>query len=79
VEKYGNSVEELIGKNIFELVHPEDQKKARYHINERRTGNRRTKSFEIRFRTKYRAPVPFGIGSMGVKMQSFLLWRQRVI
>jgi len=73
VEKYGYTIEELIGKNIFELVHPEDRGKARYHVNERRSGNRRTQSFEVRLLTKHRVPVSFEIRSKEVAMESFFM------
>ncbi len=48
IKDYGYTPEELIGRSIFEIVHPEDRKKAIYRVNERRTGERKTKSFEIR-------------------------------
>ncbi len=32
VTKYGYSTEELIGKDIFEWIHPEDRKKALHRI-----------------------------------------------
>lgn len=48
VKNYGFSPEELIGKNILDLVHPDDRPKASYRINERRTGLRSTKSLEVR-------------------------------
>ncbi len=48
VTNYGYEREELIGKSIFTIIHPDDRKKAKYHINERRTDERATKSFELR-------------------------------
>jgi PAS domain S-box-containing protein len=71
VEDYGYSTEELIGKNMLDLVHPDDREKAIYRINERRTGDRRTKSFEIRLLTKDLKTVPFESKSKG--FGSFLI------
>ncbi|TFH02508.1 MAG: PAS domain-containing sensor histidine kinase [Calditrichales bacterium] len=51
IRGYGYEADEIIGKNIFDLVHPDDRQKAIYRVNERRTGSRRTKSFEIRLMT----------------------------
>ena len=48
VRKYGYSREDLIGKNLLEFIHPDDREKAAHRINERRTGDRSTKSLEIR-------------------------------
>jgi len=59
VNEYGFSKDELIGKNILELVHPDDRKKAIYRVNERRTGERRTKALELRFLNKGFKAVPF--------------------
>jgi PAS domain S-box-containing protein len=71
VKEYGYSTEELIGKNILELVHPDDREKAIYRMNERRTGDRRTKSFEIRLLTKDLTTVPFETRARG--FGSFLI------
>ena len=59
VRNYGYEPDELIGTNIFELVHPEDREKAVYRINERRTGDRSTRLLELRLLTKNREPVSF--------------------
>lgn len=53
IEKYGYQPESLIGKCIIDLVHPQDKRQAVYRINERRTGIRRTESFEIRLLVKH--------------------------
>jgi len=54
VKRYGFSAEELLGMSILELVHPEDRERAVHRVNERRTGERCTRSYEIRFLTKSR-------------------------
>ncbi|MBN2424422.1 MAG: PAS domain S-box protein [Calditrichaceae bacterium] len=68
VKKYGYSPKDLIGQPILKLVHPEDHQIALNHINERRTGKRRTTSLELRlisYSKKYR---PFEISSRSVTM-----------
>ena len=63
VTEYGYSPEELVGTRILNLVHPKDRKKAVYRINERRTGDRSTKSLKLRLLTKKNNIVPFKAGS----------------
>ena len=46
--KYKQRPEDLIGRNILELVVPEDRDNATYRINERRTGKRATTDLEVR-------------------------------
>ena len=46
--KYEKRPDEMLGKHILELVHPEDRDAATYRINERRTGPRATSDIEIR-------------------------------
>ncbi len=65
VKEYGYSREELIGKNILEFVHPDDREKAVHRIDERRTGDRSTKSYEIRLLRKDLDYVPFENKSRG--------------
>ena len=65
VKEYGYSKEDLIGKNILEFVHPDDREKAVYRIDERRTGDRSTKSYEIRLLRKDLDYVPFENKSRG--------------
>jgi PAS domain S-box-containing protein len=52
VKRYGYSPKELINTNIFDIVHPDYKGKALYRINERRTGDRSTKSLELKLLTK---------------------------
>ena len=71
IDEYGFSKDELIGKNILELVHPEDRTKAIYRVNEKRTGDRRTKSLELRLLTKCLTAVSFE--SKSKEFGSFLI------
>lgn len=48
IAKYADSPDELLGKSIFDLVDPADIPKARFRLNEKRTGNRATRDLEIR-------------------------------
>jgi len=57
IERYGYRVSDLLGKSVINLVHPEDKEKSKYRINERRTGERRTKSFELRLVSAKGKPV----------------------
>ncbi len=58
IKSYGWEPSELIGKNILEIVHPEDKQKAIHKVNERRTGQRSTKILEIRLLTKEKKIIP---------------------
>lgn len=46
--KYGKSPESLIGRSVFSYIAPADRDKARFRLNERRTGERATVDLEIR-------------------------------
>ena len=48
VRTYGLDPVTLVGTSLFDLIHPEDRQRARYHVNDRRTGERSTRSFELR-------------------------------
>ncbi len=48
IRDYGYDPVKLIGTSMLEIVHPEDRGEARYRVNERRTGKRKTQSFELR-------------------------------
>ncbi|TKB11857.1 CHASE2 domain-containing protein [Desulforhopalus sp. IMCC35007] len=48
VSKYNSHSHQLLGKSIFDLVVPQDLDKAKFRLNERRTGSRATQDFEIR-------------------------------
>lgn len=59
VNNYGYKPQDLIGKPILDLVHPDDREKAQYKVNERRTGERSTKTLEIRLLTLKKDIIPF--------------------
>jgi PAS domain S-box-containing protein len=61
--QYGYSPEELTGKNILDIVHPDDISRAMYRINERRTGERSTHYFEIRIMKKNMDSVSMEVNS----------------
>ncbi|MCE5250517.1 PAS domain S-box protein [bacterium] len=63
VEQYGYTTDELIGRDILDFVCPRDREKASYRLNERRTGDRHTKSFEIRLMRKDQVCIEFDIKS----------------
>ena len=73
IERYGYRISELLGKSVIKLVHPEDKDKAKYRINERRTGDRRTKSFEIRLVTAKGKPIYFEDRAESVPMEPVFL------
>ncbi len=52
IEQFGFNPMELVGINIFEIIHPREREKATYRINERRTGERSTREYEIHLLTK---------------------------
>ena len=59
VRKYGYDPDELVGQSIFDLIHPDDVEKARHRINDRRTGDRSTRSLEVRLLSRDRTAVDF--------------------
>ncbi len=74
VKSYGYTPSEMIGKNMFEYVYPGDKEKALHRINERRTGDRKTASFEIRLIPKNFENRHFEIrSSVTQEMPYFLL------
>ncbi len=67
IKEYGYTPEELIGMYLMDLVHPEDRDKAVYHVNERRTGRRRTEQFEVRLLIKHDKETPFELFSISAE------------
>lgn len=48
VRSYGLEPADLVGTSFFDLIHPDDRERARHRVNERRTGERSTRSFGVR-------------------------------
>ena len=65
--QYGYDPGELIGTSIMELIHPLDKLHAAYRIKERRTGERKTKSYEVRMLTKGKTCIPVEIKSRDIE------------
>lgn len=63
VRRYGYEPGELVGNSIFDYIHPDDHETARFHVDERRTGDRRTHSIEIRLLTRDQKTKSFDIES----------------
>ncbi len=63
VEKYGYSAGDMIGTNILNYVHPDDLEEAKHRLTERRTGDRSTKSLEIRMLSKQNEMLTFDVDS----------------
>jgi PAS domain S-box-containing protein len=61
IRRYGYAPDELSGKPLIDLVHPQDRPKARHRVNERRKGARSTHNLELRFRAKDNTPQPQGV------------------
>lgn len=63
IRQYGHEPADLLGTSIFDLIHPEDRAQATHRVNERRTGERRTRAFEVRLLTAKEDAVPFELKS----------------
>lgn len=61
ISPYGLDPKQLIGTDFFELIHPADLQRARHRVNERRTGERSTRSFEVRLRLPNDEAVSFEV------------------
>ena len=67
----GFTAEELKGKHFTSIIWPEDVKKAEWHFNDRRTGERSTKGFEVCLTTKEGKGKHFGIKYLPVELYTF--------
>jgi PAS domain S-box-containing protein len=66
VQEYGYLPEDLAGQHIVELAHPAMRENAQFGLCERRTGDRRTQSFEVRLLTKEQFLAPADIDSVSL-------------
>lgn len=73
IERYGYKPDKLLGKSMLNLVHADDREKAVYRINERRSGDRRTKSLELRLKSKSGKSIYFEDRSKSVEMEPVFL------
>ncbi len=73
IEKYGYRREELMGQNILDLVSPLEREKALYRINERRTGRRSTRGFELSLLRKSDLLPPLGVSGKIERFDAGLL------
>ncbi len=67
----GFTAHELIGKHFTSIIYPEDISKAKSHFNERRTGERSTKGFEIRLKTKKMKKVDVEVDCLPIELHAF--------
>lgn len=74
IVNYGYTPEELVGRHILELVHPDDRARAMHRVDERRTGDRRTSSLELRLRTKAGNHVDMELRTDSLKPEPVLLF-----
>ncbi len=79
VRRYGYDPDELIGASVFDIIHPDDRAKAAYQINERRAGDRRTRTLEIRLLARTAEWRSFELVSRGVDVDPLLLVDSRAI
>ncbi len=63
VRRYGYEPDELVGRPILDIVHPEDKEKAVYKINDRRTGTRSTRMLQVRLLCKDKTAVRFELNA----------------
>jgi PAS domain S-box-containing protein len=74
----GYSPDELMGKHFTTIIWPEDLDKARWRFNERRTGSRATKGYEVRLVTKKGKRRNFDVRYRAVELDAFGMWDKSV-
>ena len=72
ISHYGYSPEELVGTDILDIIHPNDQKHANFKIKERRTGSRKTDQFNVRMITRKNTAVQFEIKANNIEKHPVL-------
>ncbi len=73
VRKFGYDPAEMIGTSMIDYVHPDDREKAFYKIAERRRGDRKTSSFQIRLIPKAQNLRHFDVKSEVIQEAPVLL------
>ena len=64
----------FIGAHYTSVVYPEDINKAKWHLNERRTGERSTKGYELRLKTRKQGNV---LNYITVELNAFGMYEDR--
>ncbi|HEY9594084.1 MAG TPA: PAS domain S-box protein, partial [Spirochaetia bacterium] len=71
VEKLlGYTKKELIGRDLIEIVHPDDRQHAYWPLRERRQADRATRNLHLRFLTKSGAHRRYDLGFVYVSLSS---------
>ena len=74
----GFTSDELTGKHFTFIVWPEDAENAQWHFNDRRTGDRATKRFELRLITKKGESSQFEIINVTIELNAFGMYNKPV-
>ncbi len=74
----GFEAKELIGKHFTSIIWPEDVERAQHHFNERRTGKRSTKGFEVRLITRAGPGKHVDIKYLPVELYAFGIYDKPV-
>jgi PAS domain S-box-containing protein len=73
----GYSKAELLGRELAEIVHPDDRQFAYWPVRERRRDPRATRNLELRLMTKIGVPRRYDLDYVHISLNAFgLRWRQ---
>lgn len=72
----GYSKEELLGKELVDIVHPDDRQVAYWPLRERRRSQRATRNLQIRLMAKSGAPRQYDLDYIYISLSSFGLGPQ---